>query len=74
MAAQYSASHWNGSREQCERDEGPGTQREGPHGARRLRGAADYSGTDATLVRVVVVVICVITGGAGILAYLAAWA
>jgi phage shock protein PspC (stress-responsive transcriptional regulator) len=35
--------------------------------------AACYSGTDVTLVRVIVVVIGVITGGAGILAYLATY-
>jgi phage shock protein C len=37
-------------------------------------GVADYFGVDVTLVRVIVVVIAVITGGVGVLAYLAAWA
>lgn len=37
-------------------------------------GVADYFGIDVTLVRVIVAVIAVITGGAGALAYLAAWA
>jgi len=37
-------------------------------------GVADYLGLDVTLVRVIVVVVSVITGGAGVLAYLAAWA
>jgi len=36
-------------------------------------GAAEYFGVDVTLVRVIVAVVAVITGGAGILAYLAAW-
>ncbi len=36
-------------------------------------GAAEYFGVDVTLVRVIVAVVCVITGGAGVLAYLAAW-
>jgi len=36
-------------------------------------GVADYFGLDATLVRVIVAVVSVITGGAGVLAYLAAW-
>jgi phage shock protein C len=37
-------------------------------------GAAEYFGRDPTLVRVIVAVVAVITGGAGVLAYLAAWA
>jgi phage shock protein C len=37
-------------------------------------GLAEYFGIDVTLVRVVVAVIAVITGGVGVLAYLAAWA
>jgi phage shock protein C len=36
-------------------------------------GVADYFGIDVTLVRVIVAVISVITGGAGVLAYLVAW-
>lgn len=36
-------------------------------------GAADYFGIDVTVVRVIVAVVSVITGGAGVLAYLAAW-
>jgi len=36
-------------------------------------GAAEYFGTDVTLVRVIVAVISIMTAGAGILAYLAAW-
>lgn len=37
-------------------------------------GLADYLGSDVTLIRVIVAAIAVITGGAGILAYLVAWA
>ena len=37
-------------------------------------GLADYFGVDVTLVRIIVAVIAVITGGAGVLAYLVAWA
>ncbi|HEY7324146.1 MAG TPA: PspC domain-containing protein [Streptosporangiaceae bacterium] len=37
-------------------------------------GLADYVGTDVTLLRVIVAAVAVITGGAGILAYLIAWA
>jgi phage shock protein C len=37
-------------------------------------GAAEYFGWDVTLVRVIVAVVAVITGGAGGLAYLVAWA
>ncbi len=36
-------------------------------------GIAGYSGLDVTLVRVIVTVVSVISGGAGALAYLAAW-
>jgi phage shock protein C len=36
-------------------------------------GAADYLGVDVTIVRVIWAVVSVITGGAGVLAYLAAW-
>jgi phage shock protein C len=36
-------------------------------------GAAEYFGIDVTLVRVIVAVVAVITGGAGVLAYLTAW-
>jgi phage shock protein C len=36
-------------------------------------GIAEYSGLDVTLVRVIVTVVSVITGGTGALAYLAAW-
>ena len=36
-------------------------------------GIADYSGLDVTLVRLMVAVVSLITGGAGVLAYLAAW-
>jgi len=36
-------------------------------------GIAQYFGLDVTLVRVIVAVVSVITGGAGVLAYLAAW-
>jgi phage shock protein PspC (stress-responsive transcriptional regulator) len=37
-------------------------------------GVAEYFGFDVTLVRVIVAVVSVITGGAGVLAYLVAWA
>ena len=36
-------------------------------------GAVGYFGLDVTLVRVIVAAVCVLTGGAGVLAYLAAW-
>jgi phage shock protein C len=36
-------------------------------------GIADYSGLDVTLVRVIVTVVSVFSGGTGALAYLAAW-
>jgi phage shock protein C len=36
-------------------------------------GVADYFGLDVTLVRVIWAVLAVVTGGAGILAYLVAW-
>jgi len=37
-------------------------------------GVAGYFGLDVTLVRVIWAVVAVLTGGAGMLAYLAAWA
>ena len=37
-------------------------------------GFAAYLGVDVTLVRVLVAAVAVITGGAGLLAYLVAWA
>ena len=37
-------------------------------------GVAGYFGVDVTLVRVIWAVVSVLTGGAGVLAYLAAWA
>lgn len=37
-------------------------------------GLGKYFGIDVTMVRVIVAVVCLITGGAGILAYLVAWA
>jgi len=36
-------------------------------------GIAGYTGLDVTLVRVIVTVVSVLTGGTGALAYLAAW-
>ena len=36
-------------------------------------GIADYYGLDVTLVRVIVTVVSVVTGGTGALAYLIAW-
>ena len=36
-------------------------------------GLADYLGLDVTVVRVIWAVVAVITGGAGVLAYLVAW-
>jgi phage shock protein C len=36
-------------------------------------GVAQSFGIDVTLVRVIVAVVSVVTGGAGVLAYLAAW-
>ncbi|MFY9849781.1 MAG: PspC domain-containing protein [Trebonia sp.] len=47
--------------------------REGRMVAGVCAGAAEYLGIDVTLVRVIVAVVSVITGGAGVLAYLAAW-
>jgi phage shock protein C len=37
-------------------------------------GLADYTGIDVTMMRVLVAALAVITGGAGLLAYLVAWA
>ena len=37
-------------------------------------GIAEYVGVDVTLVRLIVAVVAVITGGTGALAYLVAWA
>ena len=37
-------------------------------------GVGDYLGVDVTLVRVIVAVVSVVTGGIGVLAYLLAWA
>jgi phage shock protein C len=37
-------------------------------------GLADYLGSDVTVIRVIVAALAVFTGGAGILAYLVAWA
>ncbi len=37
-------------------------------------GLARYFGWDVTMVRVLVAVLCVISGGTGVLAYLAMWA
>jgi phage shock protein PspC (stress-responsive transcriptional regulator) len=37
-------------------------------------GLADYFGSDVTLIRVIVAAVALVTGGAGILAYLVAWA
>jgi phage shock protein PspC (stress-responsive transcriptional regulator) len=36
-------------------------------------GAAEYFGIDVTLIRVMVAAVCILTGGAGVLAYLVAW-
>ena len=47
--------------------------REGRMLAGVCAGVADYFGIDVTLIRVLVAVISVITGGAGVLAYLVAW-
>ena len=49
-------------------------KREGRMVAGVCAGLADYLGSDVTLVRVIVAAIAVVTGGAGILAYLVAWA
>ena len=48
--------------------------REGRMVAGVCSGLADYFGCDVTLVRVIVAVVSVITGGTGVLAYLVAWA
>jgi phage shock protein C len=60
-------------------DSGNGTKtlvrtRKGRMVAGVCAGAAEYFGWDVTLVRVIVVVVAVMTGGAGLVAYLAAWA
>jgi phage shock protein C len=47
--------------------------REGRMLAGVCAGVADYFSLDVTLVRVVWAVVSVITGGAGVLAYLVAW-
>jgi phage shock protein C len=48
--------------------------RKGRMAAGVCAGLAEYFGMDVTLVRVIVAVVAVITGGAGVLAYLVAWA
>jgi phage shock protein C len=48
--------------------------REGRMVAGICSGVAGFFGWDVTLVRVVVAVVSVLTGGAGVLAYLVAWA
>jgi phage shock protein C len=47
--------------------------RKGRMAAGICAGIAEYSGLDVTLIRVIVAVVSVITGGAGVLAYLVAW-
>jgi phage shock protein C len=47
--------------------------REGRMVAGICAGLARYFGWDVTTVRVIVAVLCVITGGTGVLAYLAMW-
>jgi len=47
--------------------------REGRMVAGVCAGLARYFGWDVTMVRVIVAVLCVITGGTGVLAYLAMW-
>jgi phage shock protein PspC (stress-responsive transcriptional regulator) len=58
--------------ERRERNQDPGAQPEGPHGDRTCAGVTDYFGIDVSLVRVIVAVISVVTGGTGVLAYLVA--
>jgi phage shock protein C len=48
--------------------------REGRMVAGICAGAGDYFGWDVTVIRVVVAVVSVLTGGTGVLAYLVAWA
>ncbi|MFY9890413.1 MAG: PspC domain-containing protein [Streptosporangiaceae bacterium] len=48
--------------------------REGRMVAGVCSGLARYFGWDVTMVRVLVAVLCVISGGTGVLAYLAMWA
>ena len=48
--------------------------RKGRMAAGVCAGTADYFGWDVALVLVVVAVVSVLTGGTGVLAYLAAWA
>jgi phage shock protein PspC (stress-responsive transcriptional regulator) len=59
-------------------DSGNGTKtlvrsRKGRMVAGICAGVAEYFGWDVTLVRVIVAAVAVLTGGAGLLAYLAAW-
>ena len=49
-------------------------KREGRVIAGVCAGLADYLGSDVTLIRVIVAALAIFTGGAGILAYLVAWA
>lgn len=49
-------------------------KREGRMVAGVCAGLADYFGVDVTMIRVIVVALAFFTGGAGILAYLVAWA
>jgi hypothetical protein len=64
----------DGPHERRERNQGPGTQPGRPHGGRGLRGSRRVLRRRRDRVPVLVAVVAVITGGAGVLAYLAAWA
>jgi phage shock protein PspC (stress-responsive transcriptional regulator) len=60
-------------------DSGNGTKtlvrsRDGRMVAGVCAGAAEYFGWDVTIVRLIVVVVSLLTGGTGVLAYLVAWA
>jgi phage shock protein C len=48
--------------------------REGRLVAGICAGAAEYFGWDVTIVRLIVAVVSLLTGGTGVLAYLVAWA
>ena len=74
MAASYPRGH----QEMVRIRDGNGTKvlmraRDGRMLAGVCAGVADYFGLDVTLVRVIWAVVSVITGGAGVLAYLVAW-
>jgi phage shock protein C len=72
------ASYLRGHQEMVRMRDGNGSKvlvrpRDGRMLAGVCGGVAEYFGLDVTLVRVIWAVVSVITGGAGVLAYLVAW-